>query len=218
MAPASTTDIFDPAVERGSLGATFEAFNAQHEVIKRVDRHTFRVSFPGLGSELISAHTIRFWAEYSVALHTREGIPVHAPAFYANFAEQMNAHDDSGFGWAFVDEEAGIIVFNDKLSPADPASFFVEDRHIFDRLLGEDEVAVSRLYFENAERLLKIDQQREVKYFNDRQNKRKAKAPVLHEVHTKEAKEFSARKRKALEEAAAATKKQKTSGGEMQQD
>jgi hypothetical protein len=129
----------------------------------------------------------------------------------------MNAHDDSGFGWAYVDEDSGTIIFNDKLSPADPASFFVEDRHIFDWLLAEGDVAVSRLYYENAERLLKIDQQREIKYFNDRQSKRMAKAPVMHKVHTKEVKEFSARKRKALEEAAAAAKKQKSSGA-MQQD
>jgi hypothetical protein len=217
MAPTSTTDIFDPAVERGPLAATFEAFNTQHKVIQRVERHRFRVSFPGLASELISAHTIRFWAEYSVALHMREGTPVHVPASYAEFAEQMNVHNDSGFGWAFVDEEAGISVFNDKLTPADPASFFVEDCHIFDRLLGEGELAVSCLYFENAERLVKIDQQCEIKYFNDHQNKRKAKAPVLHEVHTKEA--------GILRQEAQGTRggchrreEEKTSGGAMQQD
>ncbi|KAJ7887947.1 hypothetical protein B0H13DRAFT_2342182 [Mycena leptocephala] len=168
--------------------------------------------------EAHSAHTLRFWVEYSVALHTREGIPAYAPAFYTNFAEQMNSHDDSGFRWAFVNKDSGVTVFNDKLSPADPTSFFVEDRHIFDRLLGEGEVAVSRLYYENAEHLLKIDQQREVKYYNDRQAKKKAKAPVMHKVHTKEAKEFSAKKRKVLEEAATTAKKQKLSGGAMQQD
>ncbi|KAJ7104742.1 hypothetical protein C8R44DRAFT_746421 [Mycena epipterygia] len=185
------------------------AFNAVHSAIKRVSTTLFRLEVPGLDHELIDACTVRLFAEYNVALVSRDDLPGLVPAYYVNFAQNMNAHDDSGFGWAYIDESSGTIVWDDKLdSPADPASYLVTDDDIYERYLRKDEVAVTSSYVLNAERLILQEQNRQIRYHEERQQKRasKNKAPRAPDVHTMEAKAGFAKKRQALDAAAAAKK------------
>ncbi|KAJ7656207.1 hypothetical protein B0H17DRAFT_1146267 [Mycena rosella] len=115
----------------------------------------------------------------------------------------MNSNDDSGFGWAYIDETSGTIVWNDALHPANPDTFCVLDHEIVNRFLPEGEVAVTEMYFENAERLIKADQARELKYFRQRQEK-KGKGTGAPDVYAKASKDNFARKRQLLLDAAAA--------------
>jgi hypothetical protein len=155
------------------------------------------------------------FADYNVALCSGDSLPAVAPAFYENFAKAMNNCDDSGFGWAYLEDR--LIVWDDEsLTPADASSFCVLDDEIIDgRLLGPNETAVTTAYFRNAERLVAQDQRRETKYYEERQekkNKKKAQGPTLADVQTKEGKADFARKRKALQDAAAARKQKVMEG------
>jgi hypothetical protein len=87
---------------------------------------------------------------------------------------------------------------------ADPESYCVLDHETTDRLWGKDEVATIKKYFENAERLIYLEQQRETKYWKLRQEKKAIRQDPVPDVHSKEARDNFAKKRKALEEAAAA--------------
>ncbi|KAJ6460621.1 hypothetical protein C8R45DRAFT_941718 [Mycena sanguinolenta] len=146
--------IFDSLnISGASLSPRFEAFNAQHSGLKRRSKGIFSCHIPGIDNKLISSSTIRLFTDYNEALVMGEGIPPIIPMYYSDFAQNMNRHDDSGFGWAYVDDNTGLIIFDDKLTPADAASFCVLDSEINERHLAADEVAVSRTYFDNAERL-----------------------------------------------------------------
>ncbi|KAJ7701563.1 hypothetical protein B0H17DRAFT_1128337 [Mycena rosella] len=153
------------------LSERFLAFNRQHSALKRLTPGHFSFTISGLDVELISAHTIRLYADYNVALATRDPPPSLAPAYYANFAELMNRCDDSGYGWAYLNESR-TIEWQDEWTLADPESFMVLDREITDRFLAAGEVAVTQLYFDNAERLMLLDLRRENKYFKMRVGKR----------------------------------------------
>ncbi|KAJ7019116.1 hypothetical protein C8F04DRAFT_1198051 [Mycena alexandri] len=194
--------VFPPLLER------FEAMNVVHSGLKRLSRLLFLFTIPGLGSELMHAFTVRLFADYNVALITGDDIPDRVPAYYTNFAQNMNLYDDSGFGWAYIDDTTNTIVWDEKLAPTTPASLGLLEHEILERYLPKDHVAVSQHYFENAERLRFLETQRELKYFKQRAAKRTQEEgePEMRsaEVMTK----FDL-KRKQFEEAANAAKKQK---------
>jgi hypothetical protein len=82
------------------------------------------------------------------------------------------------------------------------------------RILGANEVAVSTTYFENAECLVQLDQRRETKYYNERQDKHNGRtALTIADIQTKEAQARFAKRRKALVEAAALKKKKDAEEG-----
>ncbi|KAJ7799566.1 hypothetical protein B0H13DRAFT_2390951 [Mycena leptocephala] len=210
-------DIFSPSAKHPALADHFVAYNEQHSALKRISNRLFCSTFPGLGTELIDAHTIYLYTEYNAALVACEDIPALVPAYYPNFAQLMNNHDDSGFGWAYIDDASGTIVWDEKFSPADSGSFYVLPHQINDRLLSNDEVAVSQLYYENSERLHKQEQMRELKYYKLRQEK-KNKPSDIPDLHTKEAKATFAKKCKALEDAAAAAAAKKQKGAALMEE
>lgn len=219
FAPPSSTpmpqpSIFDSAFMPTDLSDRFIAFNKVHDALKRLNKRTFRFARPGLEPVLFDARTIRLYADYSVAVCSGDDLPDLAPAFYIAFAKEMNAYDDSGYGWPYI--ENGLIVWDDKLTPADPDSYCVLDHETTDRLLGMGEVAVTQRYFENAERLIHLEQQRETKYWKMRQEKKAIRHDPIPDVHTKEAKANFAKKRKGLEDSAAdiTAKKQKETHSE----
>ncbi|KAJ7712544.1 hypothetical protein DFH07DRAFT_786012 [Mycena maculata] len=189
-----------------NLSDRFQAFNKVHSVAKRISTGLFRIDIPGLDTEIMSAHTMRLYLDYNVELCTGASIPGVIPAYYVNFAQEMNCHDDSGFGWAYLDDTTKTIVWEDAWSIADPASFCVLDHEVHDRYLAEGEVAVTQTYYDNAERLLFLEQQREVKYYKQRVGKRKAATDHASAVGSKAALDAFAKKRKLMSDAADAVR------------
>ncbi|KAJ7113918.1 hypothetical protein C8R44DRAFT_881484 [Mycena epipterygia] len=118
----------------------------------RIDKCTFRYTNPLLEPVLFDLRTIRLYANYNVALCSGEGIPEAVPAFYVYFAKEMNAKDDCGYGWAYIEE--GVIVWDEKLTVADPDSYCVLDTETTDHIMPVGHVAVSEAYHANAERLI----------------------------------------------------------------
>ncbi|KAJ7759011.1 hypothetical protein DFH07DRAFT_934986 [Mycena maculata] len=203
--------VFDSATAPAGLSDRMLAFNSIHYGLKRHNKRYFHFS-QGSGEPVIfDARTIRLYADYNVALCSGEDIPDLAPAFYIAFAKEMNTHDESGFGWAYIED--GVIVWDDKLTPANPESYCVLDHETTDRLLGPDEVAVSKPYVENAERLIYMEQQRDLKYYRLRQEKKLQRVDPVFDVTSKAAKDNFAKKRKALEEAAREEAAKKSKGG-----
>ncbi|KAJ7679776.1 hypothetical protein B0H17DRAFT_1139050 [Mycena rosella] len=187
-----------------NLSERFIAFNKQHTAVKPISTGLFCLDIPGLETELMAAHTIRLFAKYNVALCTNQELPRLVPSYYVNYAQNMNTNDDSGFGWAWVDESNGTIVWDDAWTIATPASFFVLDHEITDRYLAEGDVTISQTYVDNADRLQQLELQRELKYYKQRVNKHKLNSDTAAAVGTKEAMESFAKRRKMLNEAAAA--------------
>ncbi|KAJ7656513.1 hypothetical protein DFH06DRAFT_1328787 [Mycena polygramma] len=187
--------------------AEFAAFNKKHSALQRVNKSALLVLRPAADEEVMHSATLRMYAEYSVALHTQEGIPARAPFGYVDFAIYMNVHDSGGYGWMYVGEDG--LVWEDHWIPADPKAFLVEDHQLYERALLPGQVAVSQLYFDTAERLRIEDAKRQLKWQMAREEK-KNKAPGSSvDVRSEEALAFSAKKRKVHAEAAAAVKKQK---------
>lgn len=135
--------------------------------------------------------------------------------FYVEFAKAMNDNDDSGFGWAYLENE--LIVWDDKFLPASAEAFCVLDIETTDNILGRDEVAVSKHYYEHAERLKFQAAKREVKYAKQNQEKRDLTAERVPNLTSKDVRESFANKRKMLETAAVevSKKKQKANDGSV---
>jgi hypothetical protein len=114
-----------------SISEHFQAYNTVHSALKRLSPTLFRFQ---RNSEyepvLFTATCIRVFAEYNVAVCFGKTLPEVAPAHYIIFAKAMNEWDDSGFGWAYIED--GMIVWDEmqKLTPADPESFCVLDHEI----------------------------------------------------------------------------------------
>ncbi|KAJ7756504.1 hypothetical protein DFH07DRAFT_1027619 [Mycena maculata] len=187
-----------------NLSDRFLAFNKVHSVAKRISTGLFRIDIPGLDTEIMCAHTMCLYLDYDVELWTSASIPGVIPAYYVNFAQEMNRHDDSGFSWAYLDETTKTIVWEDAWSIANPASSCVLDHEVHDRYLAEGEVAVTQTYHDNAERLLFLEQQREVKYYKQRVGKRKAATDHASTVGSKAALDVFAKKRKLMSDTAEA--------------
>ncbi|KAJ7264602.1 hypothetical protein C8J57DRAFT_1623283 [Mycena rebaudengoi] len=214
---SSAFDIFNSSFST-ELSDRFQAYNSVHPALKRISHRYFRYHNSEMADGvLFDAHMIKLYADYNVALCVGDDIPDCAPAFYLTFAKQMNQWDTSGYVWAYIED--GLLVWDNKLTVADPDSYCVADRETSERpMLGKDEVAITQTYFKNAERLVHQEQQREVKWFNIRQERKAGKSSeTIPDVHSLEAKNHIARKRKALEDAAAAesAKRQKVSGPSM---
>ncbi|KAJ7871631.1 hypothetical protein B0H14DRAFT_3439353 [Mycena olivaceomarginata] len=127
------------------ISERFQAYNVVHSALKRLSPRLFRFQ---RNSEYGPVHFTAAFAEYSITVCFGKTLP-----------------------------EDGVIVWDEtkKLTPADPESFCVFDHEIMEgHILGDNEVAVSTTYFENAERLVQLDQRCETKYYNERQDKRKA--------------------------------------------
>ncbi|KAJ7829731.1 hypothetical protein B0H13DRAFT_2372379 [Mycena leptocephala] len=210
---STVADIFSATVQSSldssPLSDRFREFNKVHSALKQMSKRYFHLELPTLDSVVFNARAIHTFTDYNLALCTGESIPELAPAFYLLFAKAMNKHNDSGYAWAYL--ENGVIVFDDKMTIANPESFCVMDHETTDCLLGRDEVAVTRQYFENSECLAYQQQLWETKYWKAWQEKKGAVAGDIPDVHSKEVKAAFAKKRKALEDVAAATaaKKQK---------
>ncbi|KAJ7120112.1 hypothetical protein C8R44DRAFT_736965 [Mycena epipterygia] len=204
---AVTTTIFDLKHELPPVEKKFAAYNKIHSALKRISVDVFTYDIPYFDTLLMDAHTIRLYTDYNVNLCTRDGLPDFVPAYYNDFAHAMNQHDDSGYGWAIVDATSKTIIFDDKMTIADAASFYVRDSDLNSprrRYLTGDEVMVTTSYYETAERLREQSLSRDNFHYNKRVNAKVAKSEP--DVHSKDAKEAFARKRKALRDAAARKK------------
>ncbi|KAF7362731.1 hypothetical protein MVEN_00622400 [Mycena venus] len=199
-----------------TLSDRMHDYNELHHALKRINIDTFRFDIPGLPTELIRATSIRQFLEYHVALCADDDLPGLAPAYYSNFAQLMNEHDNSGFGWAHLDDESGTIVWDNGLVPADADAFCLLDHELDSRrFLRNDEVAVSRIEFEDYERLKRQETKRNVKWTRarvDEKEKKEAEAGKL--VVSMES--FTKKRRMLAKNAedVAAAKKQKKSGPE----
>ncbi|KAJ7025894.1 hypothetical protein C8F04DRAFT_1191045 [Mycena alexandri] len=185
----------------------FAQFNAHHRALERLDKLHFRFETDELEAVIMDSRNIRTFCDFNVFLFTEAELPVITPAFYNHFTQLMNKYDNSGFGWAYV--ENGVIIWDDAagLKPADPESFCVLDHELADNFLGRDEVAVSHEYKENAERLIEQERNRGLRFYNQRRDRRAARdnASAV-KVDSKSTLEAFAQRRKALEDAAAAKK------------
>ncbi|KAJ7105323.1 hypothetical protein C8R44DRAFT_943242 [Mycena epipterygia] len=124
--------------------------------------------------------------------------------FYVYFAKEMNAKDDCGYGWAYIEE--GVIVWDEKLTVADPDSYCVLDTETTDRIMPVGHVAVSEAYRANAERLILRASLQDNKHTRIREQKKALKERDSGpDIHTADAKDAFARKRKAIKDAAIAT-------------
>ncbi|KAJ7763154.1 hypothetical protein DFH07DRAFT_770884 [Mycena maculata] len=201
MAPISAAfdaDILYPT----NLSDRFLAFNKVHSVAKRISTGLFRIDIPGLDTEIMSAHTMRLYLDYNIELCTSASIPGVITAYYVNFVQEMNRHDDSGFGWAYLDETTKTIVWEDAWFIADPASFCVLDHEVLDCCLAEGGVAVTQTYHDNAERPLFLEQQCEVKYYKQRVGKHKAATDHASAVGLKAVLDMFAKKCKLMSDTA----------------
>ncbi|KAJ6553951.1 hypothetical protein DFH09DRAFT_1318605 [Mycena vulgaris] len=149
----------------------------------------------------MDSSTLRLFADYNVALCTRDKIPDNVPLFYKEFAKIMNIHDDSDYAWAYV-TSAGTIWFDDLKKVADANTFCVLD-HELNRYIPDGELAVSTTYHANAECLAAAEVKRQVKYASKRALKRKInEKPAV--LDSKEDRAAFAKRRKLLKVAATA--------------
>jgi hypothetical protein len=66
-------------------------YNNRHPVLKRVNKHYFHITrTDGSAPIIFNARTICLYADYCVTLAMNGITPVAAPAFYEDFARQMN--------------------------------------------------------------------------------------------------------------------------------
>ncbi|KAJ7829893.1 hypothetical protein B0H14DRAFT_3716359 [Mycena olivaceomarginata] len=158
-------------------------FNKDHHAIRCLSATHFLFTVPGLHDEIIPATLIQ---DFNVTLIFAEGMPAYVPAYYNNFAQHMNNHDNSGLGWAYLEEceFASRLVYPDTLLPADPASFCINDHEIMDNYLAPGMVAVSSFYYKNTEEELR----RSVRWVRQRAEKKRGKKLGHALLNTKEAK------------------------------
>ncbi|KAJ7465208.1 hypothetical protein FB451DRAFT_1179387 [Mycena latifolia] len=202
-----TEDFFGAAIltPTGPLPECYLAFNRIHSALKRITPSHFRVNIPGIETGVMLAQTIRHFADYNVALCTHNDFPSLVPSYYVDFAVNMNRYDDSGYCWAYIDESNSTIVWKDSCAVADPQSLGLLDHEMSERYLAPGDVAVSHVYYENAERLRDLELARGVRFYRDRQGKRKAKEELAVSVGTKATMEKFSKRRKVLDAAAAAS-------------
>ncbi|KAF7334186.1 Gag-pol polyprotein [Mycena venus] len=198
-----------------TLSDRMHDYNELHHALKQINIDTFRFDIPGLPTELVHATSVRQFLEYHVALCADDDLPGLAPAYYSNFAQLMNEHDNSGFGWAHLDDESSTIIWDNCLVPADADAFFLDHELDSGCFLRNDEVAVSRMEFEDYERLKRQETKRNVKWTRvrvDEKEKKEAEAGKL--VVSMES--FTKKRRMLAKNAehVAAAKKQRKSGPE----
>jgi hypothetical protein len=139
------------------------AYNEGHHTLIRIKRGTFRYNSE-LGPELIAAATIRHYIDYHIALCADDTIPSLAPAGYDDFADTMNELDNSGFGWARLDQH-GAIIWNDEHEFATAEDFCVLDRDLDPRAyLRAGEVAISNVELLDYRRLKDAETKNNVKW------------------------------------------------------
>lgn len=214
--PMPTNPVFLNSFDTSGLIPRHADQNLLHSVLKRVSKRyfTFQVT-PGSAVTIIDARTVRLFCDYNAAIIHGDDLPEREPTFYVPFARAMNNYDTSGLKWAYLEDE--LIVFDDAYDAADAEAFCVLDAETSDLpVLGPNEVAVSRTYFQHAERLRSQAEKREVKYANLREKKAHLAAEGVVDVNSKAAREGLAAKRKILEDAKAeeaANKRQKGNDG-----
>ncbi|KAJ7690537.1 hypothetical protein B0H17DRAFT_589372 [Mycena rosella] len=157
------SDIFsNPILSNPAVSERYTAFNAQHHMAKHLLPGLFRMDVPGIDTVLISSHTMRLYADYNVALCGRNQFPDLVPAYYNDFANNMNTHDKSGVYWATVDNTTQTIVWDDAwTTAADPRNFGILEHELSDRFLLQGKVAVTQEWYENSERLAQMERDRQ---------------------------------------------------------
>jgi hypothetical protein len=101
---ATEPNIFDfdykpPISER------FQAYNVVHSALKRLSPTLFRFQRnSGYEPVLFTAACVRVFAEYNITVCFGKTLPEMAPVHYSIFAEAMNDWDNSGFGWAYIED------------------------------------------------------------------------------------------------------------------
>jgi hypothetical protein len=139
------------------------AYNEGHHTLLCINHGTFRYNSE-LGPELIAAATIRHYMDYHIALCADDTIPSLAPAGYDEFADTMNELDNSGFGWARLDEH-GAIIWNDEHEFATAEDFCVLDRDLDPRVyLRAGEAAISNVELLDYRRLKDAETKNNVKW------------------------------------------------------
>ncbi|KAJ7032071.1 hypothetical protein C8F04DRAFT_1108351 [Mycena alexandri] len=208
-----TSKVFFYGFEPSGLTPRMIASNPRHSILKRISTRDFIFDTGYSPATVMSARTIRLYCDYNAAVIYGDDLPDREPTFYNPFAKAMNKYDHSGFKWAYIED--GLLVFDDTGSAASADEFCVLDSETTDRYLASDQVAVSRDYFENAERLRRQADRREAKYARQALEKKNATAEGLVNLDSPQAREALSTKRKALEDAAAAeaSKKQKGNDG-----
>ncbi|KAJ7022925.1 hypothetical protein C8F04DRAFT_1079689 [Mycena alexandri] len=213
----TTNQVFLNNFDTSGLTARHADYNLLHSVLKRVSKRYFTFQVLDRAITIIDARTIRLYCDYNAAIIHGDDLPEREPTFYNPFARAMNTYDTSGLKWAYLEDE--VIVFDEAFDAADAESFCVLDTETSDHtILGTDQVAVSRAYFQNAERLRFQAEKREVKYANQREKRKTLADEGVLDVNSKEARENLAVKRKILEDAKAeevASKKQKANDGSV---
>ncbi|KAJ7867504.1 hypothetical protein B0H14DRAFT_2572793 [Mycena olivaceomarginata] len=81
------------------------AYNAVHSALKRLSPTLFRFQRNfDYEPVLFTATCIRVFAQYNVGVCFGKTLPEVAPAHYIIFVKAMNEWDDSGFGWAYIED------------------------------------------------------------------------------------------------------------------
>ncbi|KAJ7734732.1 hypothetical protein DFH07DRAFT_780185 [Mycena maculata] len=184
------------------------AYNSNHTALKRVTACYFRLDIPDVDSFFLEAHTVRHYIDYSNALVSGDDIHELMPAFYNIFAQETNKHNNSDYFWTYFLD--GKIIWKEGSLPPTAEAFCVHDHEILERpMLGVNEVAVTRDYFDNAQRLVELKCRRELK------TRRPGLRNPAPDLTSKDTMERFTKKRKALEAAAeeAAAKKLKANDG-----
>jgi hypothetical protein len=172
MAIPDTLNIFSSSFGvPDDLSLRTTAYNVGHTALKRVTARYFRLSIPGVDAFLLEAHTIRHYIDYSNVLISGDDIPDYMPAFYNVFAQETNKHDNSDHFWPYLQE--GKIIWKEDSIPPTIDTYCVYDQDILERpMLGPNEVAVTKDYFDNAQRLVDLERRRELKYYRLRVERR----------------------------------------------
>ncbi|KAJ7454444.1 hypothetical protein FB451DRAFT_1518057 [Mycena latifolia] len=176
----TTEDFFGAAIltPAGPLLERYLTFNRIHSALKRITPSHFRINIPGIETGLMLAQTIRHFADYNVVLCTRDDFPSLMPSYYVDFTVNMNHYDDSLVG-----------------------SLGLFDHEISEHYLAPGKVAVSRIYYEKAERLRDLELACGVRYYKDRQGKHKVRDKLTISVGIKAAMEKFSKRCKVLDAA-----------------
>ncbi|KAJ7318616.1 hypothetical protein DFH08DRAFT_971354 [Mycena albidolilacea] len=168
-------DIFAPAfVDPTGLSLNMIDYNNRHHVLKRVNKRYFRITrADGSAPIIFDACTICLYADYCVALATNGITPVAVPAFYEEFARQMNQYDTCGFSWVYLED--GIFVFDEICDVANPEEYCVGDSETTEGVLMPGEIAVSLQFKHNTDRLKDQEDMRNMSWYEKRKNGNKGK-------------------------------------------
>jgi hypothetical protein len=172
---APVADIFAPAfTDPTGLSVNMIHYNSRHPVLKRVNKRYFRITrADGSAPIIFDALTIRLYADYCVALATNGITPVAVPAFYEDFARQMNQYDTCGFSWVYLED--GVFIFDESCDVANPEEYCVEDSETTEGVLMPGEIAVSLQFKRNADRLKDQEDMRNMSWYEKRKNGNKGK-------------------------------------------